>query len=270
MGLSTIQEERLSYLLEFLKNESEHYKNIETPKTEDGKRKLLRSLMNVRLPKPLSEEILQVQDEYLKECIEELGIVKLKDVPLAKGILSIWQGDITRLEVDAIVNAANSQMLGCFIPMHTCIDNCIHTFSGMQLRVECAEKMQVFRKVYGEHYEQATAIPMLTEAYNLPSKKIIHVVGPIVTESLTVDLEKDLANTYKNVLDLCLENHLKTVAFCCISTGVFRFPAQRASEIAVKTVEAWLKEHPGAMDRVIFNVFKDEDRVYYEKLLSNK
>jgi O-acetyl-ADP-ribose deacetylase (regulator of RNase III) len=181
--------------------------------------------------------------------------------------MSIWQGDITRLAVDAIVNAANSQMLGCFVPMHTCIDNCIHTFAGVQLRAECNRQMNQLRIRYGKDYEQPTAVPMLTDGYNLPAKKIIHIVGPIVEERLTSALEKVLADCYRNTLDLCAENGLRSVAFCCISTGVFHFPNKRAAGIAVSTVDSWLSQHPGAIERVIFNVFKDEDKKYYEELI---
>ena len=169
--------------------------------------------------------------------------------------------------MDAIVNAANSQMLGCFVPMHTCIDNCIHTFAGVQLRAECNRQMNQLRIRYGRDYEQPTAVPMLTDAYNLPAKKIIHIAGPIVQYQLTPELEKDLADCYRNALDMCLENALKSIAFCCISTGVFHFPNKRAAQIAVSTVKDWLLQHPGVMERVIFNVFRDEDKEYYEELV---
>ena len=158
-------------------------------------------------------------------------------------------------------------MLGCFVPMHTCIDNCIHTFAGIQLRAECSRQMKKMRARYGRDYEQPTAVPMLTDAYNLPAKKVVHVVGPIVQDELEPELEKDLADCYTNTLDLCAENDLRSVAFCCISTGVFRFPNKRAAEIAVHTVKQWFEAHPGKVDRVIFNVFKDEDRGYYESEL---
>ena len=144
------------------------------------------------------------------------------------------------------------------------VANCIHTFSGVQLRAECARRMQELRMIYGSDYEQPTAVPMLTDAYNLPAKKVIHIVGPIVQACLTPELEKDLADCYWNVLEMCAENDQKSVAFCCISTGVFHFPNDRAAEIAVRTVKKWLSAHPGVMDRVIFNVFKEEDREYYE------
>ena len=265
--MNKTQEQRLDYLLEKFKSDSEKYKNMEIPNDIEEKKRILRSLMNIRMPKKMPDEVIKVQDEYLSFCAEEKGIVKLSDIPVIKDNLSIWQGDITRLEVDAIVNAANSQMLGCFLPMHICIDNQIHTFAGIQLREECNQQMNKLREKYGENYEQPTAIPMLTDAYNLPAKKVIHIVGPIVHDKLTPNLEKNLEDCYTNTLDMCLENGLKTVAFCCISTGVFNFPSKRAAQIAVDTVEKWSLIHPDKMDRIIFNVFKDEDKKYYEKLL---
>ena len=261
------QEQRLDYLVEKFKADSVRYQDLETPEDIQGKRRILRSLMNIRMPRKMDDVVLAVQDEYLQERIRENGIVTADEIPVIKDGICIWQGDITRLDIDAIVNAANSQMLGCFVPMHTCIDNCIHTFAGVQLRAECARQMNLLRARYGRDYEQPTAIPMLTDAYNLPSKKVIHIVGPIVEYTLTAELEEKLADCYRNTLDLCLENGLRTVAFCCISTGVFRFPNERAAQIAVQTVTGWLKEHDGQMDQVIFNVFKDEDRKIYEKLL---
>ena len=268
MSGETTQEQRLDYLVEEFKADSCEYKDLQTLVDAEGKRRILRSLMNIRMPRDLPDEVLAVQDEYLSGRAEEKGIVRLSDIPVIQDSLSIWQGDITRIEVDAIVNAANSQMLGCFVPMHTCIDNCIHTFAGIQLRAECNRKMNHLRIRYGRDYEQPTAVPMLTDAYNLPAKKVIHIVGPIMQDRLTPALEKDLADCYRNTLDMCLENGLKSVAFCCISTGVFRFPNRKAAEIAVSTVKCWIADHPGTMERVIFNVFKDEDREYYEELLS--
>ncbi len=271
------QEQRLSYLVEAFKADSVEYQDLQTPADTEGRQRLLRSLMNVRMPRPMAKEILRVQDAYLKERVEERGIVPLDRIPLiAESLgskrpfadtLSLWQGDITRLAADAIVNAANAQMLGCFQPCHSCIDNCIHTYAGIQLRAECHRQMQALRSRCGRDYEQPTALPMLTDGYNLPAKKVVHIVGPIVEGRLTKTLEQDLADCYRNTLDLCAENGLRSVAFCCISTGVFRFPNQRAAEIAVETVSQWLDEHKGQIDRVIFNVFKDEDKAYYEKLL---
>ena len=271
------QEERLNYLIEKFKEESVKYKNLEMPADIEDKKVLLRSLMNVRPPKETSDEILKVQDEYLTERNKEKGIVYLKDIKTIKETInskhpysqkiSVWQGDITRLSCDAIVNAANSQMLGCFVPMHTCIDNCIHTFAGIQLRNECNKIMNEFRKKYGDDYEQPTAVPIITDGYNLPAKKVIHVAGPIVTGTLTQTNIKDLQNCYKNILDMCLENNLKSVAFCCISTGVFSFPNKKAAEVAVETVTNWLKQNETKTDRVVFNVFKQEDKFCYEKFL---
>ena len=262
------QDQRLDYLVEEFKADSDEYKNLETPKNAEGKRRVLRSLMNIRMPKNMAEDVVKVQDEYLRERAADKGIVELSDIPVICDEISIWQGDITRLAVDAIVNAANSQMLGCFVPMHTCIDNCIHTFAGIQLREECSKQMDQLRIRYGRDYEQPTAVPMLTDAYNLPAKKVIHIVGPIVQYKLTPALEKDLAACYRNTLEMCMENGLRSVAFCCISTGVFHFPNRRAAEIAVESVQGWLREHPGQMERVIFNVFKDEDKDIYKELLS--
>ncbi len=267
------QQARLDYLVERFKEDSGEYRNLKTPADTEGKKRILRSLMNIRMPKKMAHSVIAVQDDYLKERNRENGIVSADDIPTVADQgsshafadkLSIWQGDITRLAADAIVNAANSQMLGCFVPMHTCIDNCIHTFAGIQLRAECARQMSLLRAKYGIDYEQPTAVPMLTDGYNLPAKHVVHIVGPIVQYRLTPELEKDLADCYRNTLDLCVENDIKTVAFCCISTGVFHFPNKRAAQIAVKTVTDWLLEHPTAIERVIFNVFKDEDKTYYE------
>lgn len=273
------QEERLNYLIEVLKNETIQYKNLEIPESIEDKKVMLRSLMNVRQPKETSGEILKVQDEYLTERNKEKGIVNLKDIKTIKETInskhpysqkiSVWQGDITKLSCDAIVNAANSQMLGCFVPMHTCIDNCIHTFAGVQLRNECNEIMNKFKNKYGDDYEQPTAIPILTDGYNLPAKKVIHVAGPIVIEPLEQQDIEDLQNCYKNILNMCLKNNLKSVAFCCISTGEFSFPNKKAAEIAVETVTDWLNKNENKMDRIIFNVFKDKDKKYYEEILAN-
>lgn len=262
----TMQNQRLEYLVEAFKAESDQYKDLQTPEDTEGRRHLLRSLMNIRMPGKMDDSVLAVQDEYLQERIREKGIVTLEDIPVKEGVISVWQGDITRLAVDAIVNAANSQMLGCFIPMHTCIDNCIHTFAGIQLRAECNRQMNRMRMKYGQNYEQPTAVPMLTDAYNLPAKKVIHIVGPVVNGKLTPALEQELADCYTNTLDLCAENGLRSVAFCCISTGVFHFPPERAAQITAKTVRKWLADHDGALERVIFNVFRDQDRDIYEHL----
>ena len=275
MAQQTSQARRLLQLVEAFKADSGAYAGLETPRDAAGQRQLLRALMNVRPPRPMGEAVLRIQDEYLTALVREKGVVTPVDIPTAaeQGSkiahaenISLWQGDITRLGVDAIVNAANSQMLGCFVPLHACIDNCIHTYAGVQLRQECARQMDALREKYGPDYEQPTAVPLLTDGFALPAKKVAHIVGPIVTGPLTKAHETDLGACYGNTLDLCAENGLRTVAFCCISTGVFRFPNRRAAKIALEAVLSWLDRHEGQMDRVIFNVFKDEDRKHYEQL----
>ena len=264
------QNERLNVLVERFKEDSGEYRNLRVGDDPDEKKTVLRSLMNIRMPRRMDADTLRIQDEYLQEAALERGVVSLVDIPVLDGVLSLWRGDITRLAVDAIVNAANSQMLGCFVPMHTCIDNCIHTYAGVQLRAECARQMAALREKYGPDYEQPTAVPMLTDAYNLPAKKVVHIVGPIVEGRLKPFQERELADCYTNTLDLCAKNGLQSVAFCGISTGVFHFPPERAAHIAVKTVRAWLAEHEDVMERVIFNVFSDRAREIYEKELEQK
>ena len=272
------QEERLDYLLKAFIADSNDYKKLEISDVISEKRKILRSLMNIRMPRSISKAVLEIQDEYLKTRAQEKGIVYLKDIPTVReayksekpysDILSIWNGDITRLAFDSIVNAANSQMLGCFLPMHFCIDNSIHTFAGIQLRAECCRQMNKLREKYGYEYEQPTSIPLITEGYNLPAKNIIHVVGPVINGKVGAKQKQELADCYNNSLNLCKEKNLKSIAFCCISTGVFHFPNNKASEIAVETVTNWLASNNHQMERIVFNVFKDEDRLLYEKLLS--
>lgn len=271
------QNERLDLLLERFRADSLFYRNLPAGGSAQERREALRALMNVRPPRPMDAETLRLQDDYLLGRAEEKGIVPLQQLPTLceqygsarpfADRLTLWQGDITRLSVDAIVNAANSQMLGCFQPLHNCIDNCIHSFAGVQLRLACAEQMAALRERYGEDYEQPTAVPLLTDGYNLPARKVVHVVGPIVTHRLTPGLERELAACYRNVLALCAENGLRSVAFCCISTGVFRFPPDRAAQIAVETVTQWLSEHPEGMERVIFNVHSERSRALYEAAL---
>jgi len=277
MSGTLTQKERLDYLVENFKNESNEYRRVRPPDDTEGKQRLLRCLMNVRMPKPVSTAVLAVQDSYLRGRALEKGIVNVSMIETVRESLgsthpfadklSIWQGDITRISADAIVNAANSQMLGCFIPMHNCIDNCIHTYAGVQLRRECSRNMNSLRLRFGDDYEQPTSVPMLTDAYNLPAKKVIHIVGPMVQYSLTLDHEEALADCYRNTLDMCRDNGLRSVAFCCISTGVFNFPNYKAAEIAVRTVSKWMEADNDSLDRIIFNVFKDEDKEYYEELL---
>lgn len=262
------QSERLLFLINELKNENYRYKDLEIPDSYLEQTRLLRSLMNVRIPKEISEEFLKVQDEFLSKEVIQKGIVKLTDIPTVaeefpssslpfKEKISIWQGDITRLEVDAIVNAANSQMLGCFAPCHGCIDNAIHSAAGIQLREEC------FHIMKEQGHEEKTGIAKITNAYNLLCKHVIHTVGPIVRFGLTKELEDDLRSCYRSCLEYAVKNEVRTIAFCCISTGEYHFPNDKAAEIAIETVIQFLSENGAKVDRIIFNVFKDlDDRIY--------
>lgn len=269
------QEERLDYLLEVLSKEA-GIEKVPLFLDLERKRSFLRSLMNVRPPLEMKSEILKVQDEYLKARNKERGIVDYKKIPTIKeegskqkwgSKISLWQGDITRLNCAALVNAANSQMLGCFIPLHYCVDNAIHTYAGAELRRACYLKMQKLKEQFGPSYSQKVAIPLMTPAYNLPAQKIIHIVGPIVEGRLISKHEEDLRNCYLNSLNLCVEEGLQSVAFCCLSTGEFSFPNQRAAEIAVKAVNDWLDDHADKIERIIFNVYKDLDREHYKNEL---
>lgn len=277
MTQSKEQERRLDYLLKAFKEDSVQYKDLETGNSYRDKRMALRSLMNIRMPRYMPDDVLKVQDEFLAEEAKEKGIVTMSEIPTVKeqygsngqcaDKLSIWQGDITRLAADAIVNAANSQMLGCFVPCHKCIDNAIHSAAGIMLRAECAHYMNRKKQQAGRNYEEPAGRAMLTKGYNLPAKYVIHTVGPIVHDQMTDALRKDLENCYRNVLKCCVDNGIRSVAFCCISTGEFHFPNDQAARIAIRTVTEFLAEYAQKFDRVIFNVFKDEDREIYEREL---
>ena len=208
--------------------------------------------VNVWEPRPIAEDFLTMQDAELQMQREDKGVVEVHDEGL-----TIWQGDITRLKVDAIVNAANAQALGCWAPLHNCIDNCIHSAAGIQLRKECADKMQ------GRLL--ATGNAFITKGYNLPAKHVIHTVGPIIPDGIpTKEQEEQLAQCYRSCLDLAEQNGLESIAFCCISTGVFHFPNQRAAEIAIETVKSYPRH---SLKTIVFNVFLDKDRDIYEQLL---
>ena len=258
------QQERRRRLIHALLEEMPQYQYPVFPYTAERQWRLLRSLMNVRPPRPVSEEFLRTQDAFLQEMTREKGITDADGLaPCRKDPrLVLWQGDITTLRCDAVVNAANSGLLGCFQPCHSCIDNIIHTMSGVQLRLACREIMQK------QGYEEPTGQAKITPAFNLPCRYVLHTVGPVVSGPLTPAHEELLDSCYRSCLDLARENGLASVAFCCISTGVFSFPQQRAAEIAVRTVTGWLDEHPDNVNRVIFNVFTDGDREIYERLLS--
>ncbi|MBR3549080.1 MAG: protein-ADP-ribose hydrolase [Treponema sp.] len=234
------------------------------PADEREQRDMLRALMNVREPLPVSDEFLKIQDEYLQQVNKERGITDIADLSPSgrKQKLYLWQGDITTLKVDAIVNAANSALLGCFVPLHICIDNCIHTFAGIQLRLACNELMQK------QGHEEGTGLCKMTPAFNLPSRYVLHTVGPIIYTRVGEREKLLLANCYKNCLEKAAENQLESLAFCCISTGVFRFPQELAAQIAVETVESWLEEHPdSSVKKVVFNVFGNRDLEIYKGLL---
>ncbi len=250
------QDERRVWLIRALLSE-QGYRN-EIPRDVFGQKRLLRGLMNVRPPMEASAGFLAVQDAYLREATREKGVTRLSDLTPVQNGLYLWRGDITTLEVDAIVNAANSALLGCFSPNHGCIDNAIHTFAGVQLRLACHEIMRT------QGHEEPTGTAKITPGFNLPAKHVLHTVGPIVSGRLTEKHCEQLASCYESCLKLAAENSLKSVAFCCISTGVFGFPQREAAEIAVETVTAFQKEHP--ID-VVFNVFKEADLRLYKALL---
>lgn len=256
----TTQEQRLNFLIRYLLNEKDEYRDIEIPADKQEKQHLLRSLMNVRPPVPASAEFLKIQNDYLQERIEKCGVTKLEDLtPVQPGIY-LWQGDITTLAADAIVNAANSQMLGCFVPCHGCIDNAIHTYAGIQLRLECAKLMAAQGK------EEPTGKAKITKAYNLPCRYVLHTVGPIIYGAVTKADGELLAGCYRSCLDLAAAHGLQSVAFCCISTGEFHFPGELAAKIAIQTVKIWQQQNPNQIE-VIFNVFKDSDYKIYKRLL---
>ena len=225
------QEQRADFLIRWLLNEREEYENLEIPVSSAEKRRLLRSLINVRPPILASSEFLTVQDAYLQERLAERGVTRIEDLSPVRPGLYLWQGDITTLAADAIVNAANSQMLGCFVPCHGCIDNAIHTYAGVQLRTECASIMA------GQEAEP-TGSAKITKAYNLPCRYVLHTVGPIIYGSVTETDRKLLADCYRSCLELASAYGLRSVAFCCISTGEFHFPNRLAAEIAIKKTVA--------------------------------
>lgn len=254
------QSERRRYLIESLLAEQPGYKKIGVPGSSDEQKTFLRSLMNIRMPGNASENFLRIQDEYLTEVCAEKGTVSIADMEEVQADIYIWKGDITRLAVGAIVNAANSGMTGCYQPCHNCIDNCIHTYAGIQLRNKCAEIMNA------QGYEEPAGQAKITPAYNLPCHYVIHTVGPIVQGRLTKEHEDLLESCYRCCLEIAEENGVESIAFCCISTGVFMFPNERAAEIAVRTVKQY-KEEKNSSIKVIFNVFKNQDDAIYHRLL---
>ena len=254
------QYERRKYLIEALLKEQPQYSEIEISSSEQEQKTLLRSLFNIRLPQSASDKFLAIQDAYLQEETKQKGITRLTDLQSVEQEIYLWQGDITTLACDAVVNAANSQMLGCFCPNHGCIDNAIHTYAGVQLRLTCDEIMTQ------QGHDEPTGQSKITPAFNLPCRYVIHTVGPIIHGRPTKKDEELLASCYRSCLELAEQNGLTSIAFCCISTGEFHFPNDRAAKIATQTVKEYKKETHSEIE-VIFNVFKELDYNIYRELL---
>ena len=252
------QDERLDCMLRYLLDERDETRGLALPADPGEKRRLWRSLVNVRPPELIDGAYLRTEDAYLQEELRRKGVTRLDG--LTQPGLYLWQGDITTLAADAIVNAANSRMLGCFVPCHGCIDNAIHTYAGVQLRLECANIMR------RQGHEEETGHAKITKGYNLPCRYVLHTVGPIIYGAVTPRDRALLASCYRSCLDLAALHGCRSVAFCCISTGEFHFPGELAAQIAIQTVRAWQQQNPDKIE-VIFNVFKDSDREIYRRLL---
>lgn len=254
------QKERRLFLIQSLLQENKEYQAVRIPEDADGQRQLLRGLMNVRAAMDCSENFLAMQDEYLQGVIREKGITDVNSLTPMQPGLYLWQGDITTLRCDAIVNAANSGMTGCYIPNHRCIDNAIHTYAGVELRLTCAKMMRL------QKHGEPTGSAKITPAFNLPSRYVLHTVGPIIMGTVTEKDRKLLAACYHSCLRLADENHLESIAFCCISTGEFHFPNEQAAKIAVQTVREFMKKQT-SIKKVVFNVFQEYDKEIYRRLL---
>ena len=254
------QSERRLFLIQSLLRERPSCQKQIIPTDSERQRILLRGLMNVRNPHPVSPEFLETQDTYLWEETAQKGITDIRDLPPLQPGLYLWQGDITTLKCDAIVNAANSGLTGCYIPNHRCIDNAIHTYAGVELRLTC----EAIIKAQG--HPEPTGRAKITPAFNLPCKYVLHTVGPIIGSQVTGRDKSLLASCYRSCLELAAMYDLESVAFCCISTGEFHFPNDLAAEIAVSTVKEFLKQQT-SVKKVIFNVFKDLDKQIYRRLL---
>ena len=254
------QSEKRLFLIQSLLKERPEYRDLSIPSESDSQRQLLRGLMNIRAPQRTDAEFLKTQDAYLQGETAAKGITDIADLTPIQPGLYLWQGDITTLRCDAIVNAANSGMTGCYIPNHRCIDNAIHTYAGVELRLACAELMEQ------QGHPEPTGQAKITPAFNLPCRYVLHTVGPIISGRVTKEDKELLASCYRSCLELAAENGLESVAFCCISTGEFHFPNDLAAEIAVRTVKEFLKKQT-SVKKVIFNVFKDLDKEIYARLL---
>ena len=254
------QAQRRLFLIRSLLKEKPEYQDMAIPAEPERQRQLLRGLMNIRNPRPIDVDFLAVQDDYLQGELAAKGITDIKNLAPVQPGLYLWQGDITTLKCDAIVNAANAGLTGCYIPSHRCIDNAIHTFAGVELRLACGELMEQ------QGYPEPTGQAKITPAFNLPCKYVLHTVGPIVKGQVTKQDEALLASCYRSCLELAAENGLESVAFCCISTGEFHFPNEQAAQIAIETVKQFMNTKT-SVKKVIFNVFKDLDKAIYKKLL---
>ena len=254
------QAQRRLFLIQSLLKERPQFSGIDIPTEADSQQQLLRGLMNIRNPEPIATDFLKMQDAYLQDETAAKGITDIADLTPIQPGLYLWQGDITTLKCDAIVNAANSGMTGCYIPNHRCIDNAIHTFAGVELRLTCEQLMEQ------QGYPEPTGQAKITPAFNLPCRYVLHTVGLIISGIVTKEDKELLASCYRSCLELAAENGLESVAFCCISTGEFHFPNDLAAEIVVRTVKEFLKKQT-SVKKVIFNVFKDLDKAIYEKLL---
>ena len=254
------QTERLDFLINYLIGENSELRAIDIPTQDTEKKRLLRSLMNIRPPKTASKAFLEVHDAYLQEECTRKGVISLSDISLEQPGIYLWQGDITLLSVDAIVNAANSAMLGCFVPCHGCIDNVIHSAAGVELRLECYCIMEK------QKTEEPTGKAKITKAYNLPCRYVLHTVGPIIYGDVTGKDCDLLSGCYRSCLELAAAYQLKSIAFCCISTGEFHFPNEKAAAIAIQTVQDYQRKNQNGLE-VVFNVFKDSDYQIYKQLL---
>ncbi len=257
--MSELREKR-EFLINYLLAERESYRSVTVPQGDEEQFALYRALVNVRPAAPVSEEFIKIQDEFLQLELSKKHITTPEELTFSPDGICLWQGDISTLAAHAIVNAANSGMTGCYVPCHNCIDNVIHTYAGVQLRLECDEIMKK------QGFEEPVGKAKITGAYNLPSRHVIHTVGPMITGEVTAYHDEQLSSCYRACLELAIENNLSSIAFCCISTGVFCFPNERAAKIAIDTVKR-VKKETNSEIKVIFNVFKDEDRLIYETLL---
>lgn len=264
--------EKLDFLIDYLLKENEKVKVEKQPTTSEEKENLWRALCNIRNAKQISSEYLKVQDEYLQERLKKTKITNVENIKTVKEVyfksnlknankICLWQGDITKLKIDVIVNAGNSQGLGCFQPLHNCIDNQIQTFSGVQMRLECDEYMRTI------NYNLPTGKAFITNGYNLPVKYVIHTVGAIINFEVTDKDKQLLKDCYINSLKLASKKNLKTIAFPCISTGVFRFPKDLAVKCAFEAVNEFLENNPNNIQKIVFNVYGEEDFAIYDKFI---